>query len=308
MTFYFTNGSRIICAGLSDEERLKSIVGITSTWLEEANELTLREYLQVNLRMRGMYGTHFQNVLTFNPISRTSWLYKYFFEKEQAATTIHKSTYKDNRFIDDGYEETLKGLAGQDETFYEIYAKGEWGTLTGLIFQNYQWIADWKEPFPGTIYGLDFGYNSETALIEVGLHDEAFYLREVVYEKKLHGSALVDRLRDIKFSKDAIVYADAEDPARIAELYQAGYRVFPCKKGGGSVKAGLDFMKRRQIKISDTSPNILSEIESYKYVEDKKSGEIVDEPVKWHDHAMDAVRYAIFTHYADRRETYVVSS
>jgi hypothetical protein len=46
--------------------------------------------------------------------------------------------------------------------------------------------------------------------------------------------------------------------------------------------------------ISSDSPNTIKEFRNYKWREDK-DGNTLDEPVKFMDHACDAIRYAIYT-------------
>jgi len=53
-TITFINGSQILFKGLDDPEKIKSISGITRVWIEEANELSLPEFNQLNLRLRGV--------------------------------------------------------------------------------------------------------------------------------------------------------------------------------------------------------------------------------------------------------------
>src|SRR5688500_18084453 len=43
MSFTFNNGNQIIMAGVDDPEKLKSIAGITSIWIEEPTELEEKE-------------------------------------------------------------------------------------------------------------------------------------------------------------------------------------------------------------------------------------------------------------------------
>lgn len=46
------NGSVILLKGLDDEEKIKSITGITDIWIEEATEITADDFDQLNLRLR----------------------------------------------------------------------------------------------------------------------------------------------------------------------------------------------------------------------------------------------------------------
>jgi len=79
------NGNEILFAGLDDVERLKSIFDISSAWLEEADQVTLDDFAEVNRRIRGYQG-YIQIYLTFNPVSRTSWIKSHFFDKRDKRT------------------------------------------------------------------------------------------------------------------------------------------------------------------------------------------------------------------------------
>ena len=53
LTLECVNGSEVIFAGLDNVEKMKSIAGITSIWIEEATELTEKDFNQLDLRLRG---------------------------------------------------------------------------------------------------------------------------------------------------------------------------------------------------------------------------------------------------------------
>ena len=54
MTMTCFNGSVLLFKGIDDPEKIKSIDGITSIWIEEASELTLEDFTQLDLRLRGV--------------------------------------------------------------------------------------------------------------------------------------------------------------------------------------------------------------------------------------------------------------
>lgn len=72
------NGSIFIFKGLDDSEKIKSITDITDIVIEEATELTEDEFTQLNLRLRPKEKNP-QIYMMFNPISKTNWVYNYFF-------------------------------------------------------------------------------------------------------------------------------------------------------------------------------------------------------------------------------------
>lgn len=82
---YTPNGSKIMCTGLDDEERIKSIHQVTSMWHEEPTELSEADLDQLNLRLRGVTPSYKQHILSFNPISVRHWLKRKFFDNPDQA-------------------------------------------------------------------------------------------------------------------------------------------------------------------------------------------------------------------------------
>lgn len=128
------NGNSIIFAGLDDVEKLKSIHGVTGIWIEEASELTREDFNQLDLRLRGFSRHYKQIILTFNPVSIVHWLKEDFFDADQDNSTVIKTTYLDNRFIDSEYKGVLDGLKNKDPYYYTVYALGEWGVIGSSVF------------------------------------------------------------------------------------------------------------------------------------------------------------------------------
>ena len=52
--------------------------------------------------------------------------------------------------------------------------------------------------------------------------------------------------------------------------------------------------------------NLNKERTSYKWKRDRKHDIILDEPIKFRDHALDAMRYALYTHFGMRDHAGVV--
>jgi phage terminase large subunit len=61
------------------------------------------------------------------------------------------------------------------------------------------------------------------------------------------------------------------------------------------VWAGIVGVKSYPLFIRHGSQNLITELQGYKWKKDKNDN-ILEEPVKSNDHALDAMRYAIFTH------------
>ena len=289
------NGNTVIFSGLDDVEKLKSISGITDIWVEEASEISKEDFQQLDLRLRGNHVRPLQLTLTFNPVSSMSWLKGYFFDRPKDNCKVVKTTYKDNRFLDDQYRAVIENLKNEDATFYQIYALGEWGTLGNLVYSNWEVHPGHAASFDETLWGLDFGFNNPTALIGIGIRDGEPWIFSEVYRTGMTNSDLISVLRQ-HVRKGATIYADCAEPARIEEIAREGFRIYPADK---SVKDGIDFVKRKHIKVYPDCVNVISEFNSYSWRKDK-DGNIIDEPVKFNDHAMDAIRYALYTGLKDR--------
>lgn len=134
MTMRFPNGSEILFSGLDDVEKLKSIYNITGIWIEEASEILEEDFNQLDIRLRGETKYYKQIIVTFNPISILHWLKRRFFDVQDPRATTHRSTYKDNRFLDDEAKQTLESFRETDEYYYTVYCLGEWGTTGRSVF------------------------------------------------------------------------------------------------------------------------------------------------------------------------------
>lgn len=128
------SGSEIIFSGLDDVEKLKSIYNITGLWIEEASELPESDFNQLDIRLRGETAHYKQIILTFNPVSILHWLKRRFFDEPPTNATVHESTYKDNRFLDDEAKQVLEDFARTDAYYYGVYCLGQWGVLGQSVF------------------------------------------------------------------------------------------------------------------------------------------------------------------------------
>ena len=69
-----------------------------------------------------------------------------------------------------------------------------------------------------------------------------------------------------------------------------GWNIKPTKKG--EINLGLDMLRRYNIFVKNTSTNVIKEMRSYKYLEDK-NGDLTNKPEDKNNHSCDALRYSI---------------
>lgn len=307
ITFYNPQGQRneLLFDGLDDPDKIKSIKGLTSYWLEETTEFTLNDFTQLDLRLREPTKYYKQILMTFNPDEAAGpWLKSMFFFDENPrsghgkldGSYIHHSTIEDNPIAEVRREYLKKLERLDDKTYYTIYRLGQWALAKGII---YNWdVVDKPEGefYDEIIYGLDFGYSVDPAALDrIYRKADEFWLEEVIHETKLTNQQLGLKMKEKGITEYEDIYADSAEPKSIDEIAEMGFNIKPCQKGPDSVKAGIDFLKSKAIHIIKGSTHIESERKKYKYKEDK-DGNTLPVPVKLHNHHMDADRYGIYTH------------
>lgn len=166
LTISFDNGSEIICSGLDDTEKLKSIFDVTGIWIEEASEVTESDFNQLDIRLRTDFPYYLQIILSFNPISIQHWLKKRFFDKKDPDATTHRSTYKDNRFLIPAARKVLENYKDTDEYYYQVYCLGQWG-VTGKSFFNASAISERLTRIPEPIRRGFFSYTEAADKIHI---------------------------------------------------------------------------------------------------------------------------------------------
>ena len=105
-------------------------------------------------------------IFSFNPILKTHWIYKEFFEGfwqddkkyfEKDDVCILKTTYLDNQHLT---QDDIQRLESETDPYYRnVYLLGNWGVLAGAVFNNYE-VKDFDpDSFANYRYGLDWGFS-----------------------------------------------------------------------------------------------------------------------------------------------------
>ena len=292
----FPNGSEIIFSGLDEETKLLSLNNISTVWIEEAYEVEKSKVEQLNLRMRGAANNQ-QLILSWNPISKQSWLYNFTQEDPPQGSVYIHSTYKDNPFLNAEYIAALDEMEHRNPNKYRVYGRGEWGVdAEGLV------ITNWKaETFDALLLaangyehraGLDLGWIDKTAIID-SLYDrenKTIYVFNEFYKSGCQLTEIADAMREMSLKKTK-VYVDAAEPRSIQFFKQEGLNTVACSKGRDSVKAGLMFLQDHLIIVHPNCKNLIMELENFSYIKSKTTGEWTDETTHEYSHAIDALRY-----------------
>lgn len=295
MTIELPNGSIFLFKGLDDPERIKSIVGITDIWCEEATELNEEDYEQLTLRMRANV-EDLQMFVSFNPISKANWVYKKWFLQDTDAFIL-KTTYKDNKFLPDSYIESLEDKINSNPTYYKIYALGEFCSLDKLVYYNWR-VEEFNhaEIKGDLLVGLDFGFvNDPTALVSSVLDEE----NKIVYVFKEWGAVNktndeIARTIDYLGFRKSTIMADSAEQKSIEEIRRLGIqRIKPVAKGPDSIIHGIQKLQQYTIIVHPDCIETITELENYSWQKDKKSGEYINKPIDEFNHFLDALRYSL---------------
>lgn len=299
-TITLPNGSTFIFKGMDDPEKIKSISGIDDIVIEEATELTLDDFSQLNLRLRSRKPYN-QILLMYNPVSKANWVYKTFHEGQPPESTIVvHTTYKDNKFLPQSYIDNLTDMMNVNPVYYRIYALGEFASLGKTVFDNWR-VEDfnyWDLIKQGhkAYFGLDFGYtNDPTAFIcsIVDTSNKRIYVFDEHYEQGMVNSEIASMICNKGYGKDVIT-ADSSEPKSIEELKRSGLRrVKSARKGKDSVVHGIQFIKQFEIIVHPRCKMFKMELENYTWQKDKATNEYLNKPIDEFNHLLDAFRYSL---------------
>lgn len=297
------NGNMILARGMDKEYKTKSIKDPTGVWYEEMNEIGFQDFLKTTTSLRGGI---LQEIATFNPEMETDWINSFFFPPKQSYekkdgnfhyvksvrddTTILHSTYKDNVFVTPDRKKLLESLTGR---IYNIYTLGLWGgVLEGLVYPEWEIVKDIPPTAELLAYGLDWGFsNSNAAIVAVYRENQILYLDELLYKTGMTNSALRKAITDLGIANQEFI-ADSAEPKSIEDLYQQGINIHPAIKGPDSKRKGIDKMLEYEIKVTQSSSNLIRELGNYRWMMDK-NGNALNEPKKENDDALDAARYVV---------------
>ena len=267
-------------------------------WCEECNELNIEDFRQLSMR------TKREILMSFNPSDPVHFIYD-LCERDDADLFI--STYRDNKFIAPEVKKELERLKKRDPDFWRVYGEGQ-----RAVFSQRQIFRDWnyidESEFPDELdwfMGCDFGYtNDPTAICLIAKKNDKVFVKEVLYKTGMTNRDIANHLKSLGLD-DLLMYCDSAEPKSIEELKQMGILAKPAIKGAGSINAGISLMKEFDFYVSNKATNVKSE--QMKYVwEELKDGTIINKAVDRDNHAMDCLRYGLYSKFKNRNEFFVI--
>lgn len=273
---------------LDDPEKLKSLADFDWIWIEEATEISMDAFEQLDLRLR--WKKNHKIIMTFNPVNANHRLKQEIQDHPDIWDNVKwiYKTARDNKFIDQQYLKNLERLKITNEQKYKIYAQNQRGTWIEWIIYDYD-VFD-RDIEPDTIW-LDFWYNDPTALVYIKTEDKSdkrdLYVWERLYKSYLTTPDIIQEIKRLWIDRNTKIIADNSRPEIIEEIRKQGYNIIPCAKWSWSVYAGI--IKVKEYNLHIRGENITKEAQNY--TRRKSKWKITEEPEDWNDHCMDAMRY-----------------
>jgi Terminase large subunit, T4likevirus-type, N-terminal len=255
------------------------------------------------------------------------WVKRRFILRKRWNRVFISAKLDENPYLDrDEYERSLRKL---DSVTRARLLKGDWFvSSTGLVYPTFHECSvtpdqvPWERLGKGEKFGgIDWGFNNPFAACQAVLDDDdVLWVTWCRYKRgKTVGQHAAHMPRDDQSGEGTMWFADPSRPENIRELVNADFRVVPARN---NVEAGLDIVEERirtgRLKVVSTLTPLFTEAGLYTRgdvqdeddegdEEEHRNGELVEgdddnlydpsaetsseEPVKDHDHSMDALRY-----------------
>lgn len=296
-------GSKILFKGIKTSSgtqtaNLKSLAGVTTWVLDEAEELTDEETFEkidFSIRTKGIQN---RVLLVLNPATKEHFIYKKFFEDKgiqagsnliKGDTTYIHTTYLDNiQNLSESFINQIENIKERRPEKYKHQILGGWlDKAEGVIFTNWT-IGEYKQ-VGKSVFGQDFGFSSDpTTLVEcnIDVSNKRIYINERFCLQSLTTSQIHSLNK--QHCLDSLIVADSAEPRLISELQTLGLNIVPAIKGQGSVTYGISLLLDYDLIISPESINLIKELNNYCWLEKKSNT-----PIDNHNHLIDALRYAV---------------
>ena len=303
---------RIRVLGAHDESAVRAIQGNTHS-LAYVDEMTTIPVNFIDMLTTRLSKQHSRLVGTCNPDSPVHPIKTQFLDNpdKEYAYGLHFEI-DDNPSLDEKIKRDLK--TKYTGLFYQRYIQGLWVQAEGAIFSDFDRQTHVLPRAPGCAQqfyvGIDYGAQNPFAAVMIGYrsdHSPRFWVEKEFYwdpkktfRQKTNSEFADDIERFIDGYNVRGLYLDPSAESFSVELKRRKIR---CLEAENDVFPGITFtanlISNHQLKVLDTCPNLIREMESYCW-DSKKAARGIEEPIKTADHAVDALRYALFTAFGKR--------
>jgi phage terminase large subunit len=295
-----STGSSILFKGIrtsagNQTAALKSISGITTWVLDEAEELVKEEdFDKIDQSVRSKSKPN-RVIMVLNPTTKEHWLYQRFFAAKGVNPGTNKwkdnvsyihTTFKDNmENLSESFLLQLEDIRRRRPDRYNHQILGGWlDKAEGVVFSN--WTVGIFNDYAEYIYGQDFGFSVDpTTLIKVAIdRDRKIMWIKTMYTKPGLSTKEIGELNR-RYAEDNLIICDNAEPRLISEL-QEYCNIKPTVKRSGSILSGIALVQDFDLVIDADSTELIKELNNYVWHERN------ERPVDKWNHQLDALRYS----------------
>ena len=295
---YFKSGWIMEFVGATDEQNAKQ--GKRQyLFVNEANGIPWPIFWQMAKR------TRIRTFIDYNP-SAPFWAHEKLIAGIKAGrdgNDLHAivqliiSDHRHNPFLSEMEHAKTENI--KDPELWKVYARGKTGNLQGIIYPAWKQIADkdfpWNED--GKFGGLDFGYtNDPTAGVVCQRIANKIFVHELCYEPAMTPTQLRALYVANNFGDETPIYCE-HDKDMIRQLRQMDLMAIPARKGPNSINPGISKVNEYEVYYTKSSKNIEFERAKYMWQKDEVTGRFINVPSELDNHLMDAIRYAVYSHF-----------
>lgn len=193
--------------------------------------------------------------------------------------------------------ERIKNEISEDSFAQEYLA--DFRKMEGLVYKDFdRGLHTYNEQVPineiTRAVGVDFGWTNPTAVLTVVIdNDQNYWVVDEFYKTQKSTPEIINYLHTTRGNE---YYPDPAEPDRIEEMRKAGLNVQEVSK---DIEFGIacvqSLFKRNKIKIyAPACPNLIWELENYRYPNKRPDKNESEVPIKENDHALDALRYIAY--------------
>jgi len=276
------------------------IEGMTLRWIwaDEAGQMKLDAWVNFQGRLSILKGKLF---ITTTPYT-LNWLYTDFYEQFKKKVDDYKVVQFrscDNPYFPDEEYDRVKSTM-DIRTFRRRY-DGMFENMEGLVYEDFQPAIHTLNPttinFKEVIAGIDWGFTNPASIVCIGVTtDNDYYIIDEFYKTNKTTQEIIEACKYFANQyKIRLWYPDPAEPDRLEEMKRAGLYPREVKKGKDSIRVGIDrvseLFKQGRLHVFNTCKHTLDELSMYHYPDPDENK--TEEPIKEHDHIMDAMRYAL---------------
>lgn len=314
-TYEFPNGWIIEVHSADDPDALRG-PSVSAVWFDEVAKAA-EEAFDVLIPTLLASGGSFLGTTT--PRGKQNWVYRRLYLKScepgspdhdpdtynPAYATIFGSTWDNVENLSEDAIRQLEDQYGKDSAYGKQEISGEFVSYEGLVYKwdegNFLPHKNLPEPheFSQIIGGLDFGWTDPATALVLGYKDGNWFVLDGVYETGLSLDELAEQIAILTSQYNVERwFADSARPDNIADLRSRGLPVQAVVKPKieDRVREMAIFADHNRLKVSYRTPFVRDELQLYQYPEEDRLYRDKDrKPIDRHNHAMDAIGYAIWS-------------